>query len=167
MSSGEDHPGKHHTFVFDTVITNVGNGYIKFSGMLTAPVSGLYAVTCSTIMNGRGAYAAYDIVKNAEIVGAFFVDAEYSSEVRSSAMTVIVLLQVGDVLFVRTSSTYTPHGNVVSDVDAPSYVAGLAYSINFKSKTFFYICHFTGWNKLEYKRVLLFQYSQCELSMYM
>jgi hypothetical protein len=124
MSSGEDHPSKHHTSVFDTVETNAGNGYNKFSGMFTAPISGLYAVTCSIIMKGSGAYASYKIIKNAEIVGAFFVDAEYSGEFRSSSMTVIVSLQVGDVLFVRTSSTYTPHGDVDSGVNARSHITG-------------------------------------------
>ena len=124
MSSGEDHPSKHNTFVFDTVITNAGNGYNKFSGMFTAPVSGLYVLACSITMQGSGAYASFAIIKNEEIVGTFFVDAEHNIEVRSSSMAVIVSLQVGDVLFVRTSSTYTPHGNVKSDADARSHITG-------------------------------------------
>jgi hypothetical protein len=33
MSSDEDHPGKHHTLIFDVVRTNAGNGYNKFSGL--------------------------------------------------------------------------------------------------------------------------------------
>ena len=124
MSSNEINPGKHHTLIFDVVRTNAGNGYNKFSGLFTAPVSGLYTLTCSIMMNGPGAFASYVIIKNEEIVGTFFVDAEHSTEYRSSSMTVIVSLQVGDVLFVRTSSTFTPHGNVVSDVNARSYVTG-------------------------------------------
>jgi hypothetical protein len=124
MSSNEINPGKHHTLIFDVVRTNAGNGYNKFSGLFTAPVSGLYTLTCSIMMNGPGAFASYAIIKNEEIVGTFFVDAEHSTEYRSSSMTVIVLLQVGDVLFIRTSSTYTPHGNVDSGVNARSYVTG-------------------------------------------
>ena len=124
MSSNEINPGKHHTLIFDVVRTNAGNGYNKFSGLFTAPVSGLYTLTCSIMMNGPGAFASYEIIKNAEIVGTFIVDAEHSTEYRSSSMTVIVSLQVRDVLFVRTSSTFTPHGNVVSDVNARSYVTG-------------------------------------------
>ena len=75
-------------------------------------------------MHGPGAYASYAIIKNAEIVGTFFVDAEKESEYRSSSMTVIVSLQVGDVLFVRTRSTYTPHGDVLSNAHDWSSVAG-------------------------------------------
>ena len=124
MSSAEDHPGKHHTLIFDVVRINAGNGYNKFSGLFTAPVSGLYTLTCSIMMNGPGAYGSYEIIKNEEIVGTFFVDAEHSTEYRSSSMTVIVSLQVGDVLFVRTSSTYTPHGNVISNANERPSVAG-------------------------------------------
>ena len=122
MSLGEDHPSKHHTLVFDVVKTNAGNGYNKFSGMFTVPVSGLYELACSISMAGLGSYASYEIIKNAEIVGKFYVDAEYNDEYRSSSMT--VMLQVGDVLFVRTSSTYTPHGNVLSNVNDWSSVTG-------------------------------------------
>ena len=124
MSSGEDNPSKHHTFVFDVVKTNAGNGYNKFSGMFTAPLSGLYVLACSITMQGSGAYASFAIIKNEEIVGTFFADAEHEQEVRSSSMVVIVSLQVGDVVFVRTSSTYTPHGNVRSDTVARSHVTG-------------------------------------------
>jgi len=124
MSSNEVNPGKHHTLIFDVVKTNAGNGYNKFSGLFTAPVSGLYALACSISMQGPGAFASYAIIKNAEIVGTFFVDAVSEHEYRSSSVTVIVSLQVGDVLFVRTSSTYTPHGNVLSNVNDWSSVAG-------------------------------------------
>ena len=117
MSSDEVIPSKHHTLVFDIAKTNIGNGYNKFSGMFTAPVSGLYALQCSITMKGPGAFASYAIIKHAEIVGTFFVDAESEQEYRSSSVTVIVSLQVGDVIFVRTSSTYAPHGNVLSNVN--------------------------------------------------
>ena len=124
MSSGEVNPSKHHTLIFDVVKTNAGNGYNNLSGLFTAPVSGLYVLACSISMHGPGAYASYKIIKNAEIVGTFFVDAEKESEYRSSSVTVIVSLQVGDVLFVRTSSTYTPHGDVLSNAHDWSSVAG-------------------------------------------
>ena len=85
--------------------------------MITAPVSGLYALQSSISMKGPGAFASYAIIKNAEIVGTFFVDAESEQEYRSSSVTVIVSLQVGDVIFVRTSLTYAPHGNVLSNIN--------------------------------------------------
>ena len=124
MSSDEVNPSKHHTLIFDIVKTNAGNGYNKFTGMFTAPVSGSYALTCSITMDGPGAYASYEIIKNADIEGTFFVDADTTDDYKSSSMTVVVSLEVGDVLFVRTSSTYTPHGNVVSKYTFRSSVAG-------------------------------------------
>lgn len=124
MSVDEDHPGKHHILVFDTVKTNVGNGYNSFSGMFTAPLSGLYALACSITMDGANTYASYDIMKNGDIEGTFFVDAEHGSDLYSGSMTVVVLLQVGDVLFLRTSSTREPHGNVYSRFYARSSVSG-------------------------------------------
>jgi len=124
MSSNEDHPSKHHILVFDTVKTNVGNAYSKFTGIFTVPISGLYVLTCTITMDGKDEYASYDIMKNADIEGTFFVDAEHSYDIYSSSMTVVLSLEVGDALFLRISSTYTPHGSVLSVKDARSSVAG-------------------------------------------
>ena len=124
MSSDENYPSKHHTLVFDAVKTNTGNGYNKYSGLFTAPISGVYVFTSSVTMKGTGAYASYDIIKNADIEGTFFVDAQDSYDYHSSSITIVVSLNTGDVLFVRTSSTYTPHGSVFSQHIARSSVAG-------------------------------------------
>lgn len=124
MSSNEDHPSKHHILVFDNVKTNVGYAYNKFTGIFTAPINGVYVLTCTITMDGKEAYASYDIMKNADIEGTFFVDAEYSYDIYSSSLTVVLSLEVGDTLFLRISSTYTPHGSVVSNTNARSSVAG-------------------------------------------
>jgi hypothetical protein len=115
MSSDEINPSKHHTLIFDVVRTNAGNGYNKFSGLFTASVSGLYVLTCSITMNGPDAFASYEIIKNSDIEGTFIVDAQHTGDYQSCSMAVVVSLEVGDVLFVRTSSTYTPYGNVASN----------------------------------------------------
>jgi hypothetical protein len=60
--------------------------------------------------------------KNADIEGTFFVDAD--DRYHSSSLTVVVSLNAGDVLFVRTSSTYPPHGNVISNANERPSVAG-------------------------------------------
>ena len=122
MSSDEVNPSKHHTLVFDVVKTNAGNGYSKYTGLFTAPFSGLNVLTSSLTMDRPRSYASYDIIKNADIEGTFFVDAD--DRYHSSSLTVVVSLNAGDVLFVRTSSTYPPHGNVISNANERPSVAG-------------------------------------------
>lgn len=39
-------------------------------------------------------------------------------------MTAVLALYHGDVVYIRTSSTYTPHGSVHSTVDGRSSFAG-------------------------------------------
>ncbi|CAG2196479.1 unnamed protein product [Mytilus edulis] len=68
-------PGIHQILVFDVVKTNSENGYNRFSGMFTCSTSGLYVFTSSLAMDGFGAFASFEIVKNADVEGVFFVDA--------------------------------------------------------------------------------------------
>ena len=44
---------KGSAFVYDTVETNLGNGYNKTSGIFTAPTSGLYAFTWTLHVAGK------------------------------------------------------------------------------------------------------------------
>lgn len=55
-------------------------------------------------------YASYEVLKNDVVQGALYVDAEHSSEWRSSSVTIVSVQ--GDVVFVRTSSIYTPYGSI-------------------------------------------------------
>jgi hypothetical protein len=75
-------------------------------------------------MNDPDAFASYEIIKNSDIDDTFIVDAHNTGDYQSCSMTVVVSLEVGDVLFVRTSSTYTPHGNDASNGIERSSVAG-------------------------------------------
>ncbi|CAC5422361.1 unnamed protein product [Mytilus coruscus] len=122
LSQNENNPGIHHTIIFDVKMTNVGDGYNSFSGMFTAPKDGLYAFAVSIIMIHE--YASYELVKNNAVQGSLFVDAEHSGEWRSSSMTVVLSMFHGDVVFVRTSSSFTPHGSVHSSEDGRSSFAG-------------------------------------------
>ncbi|XP_071177903.1 complement C1q-like protein 4 [Mytilus edulis] len=122
LGQNEDNPGKHHTIIFDVQKTNVGNGYNPFSGLFTAPQDGLYAFATSITMGHH--YASFEFVKNANIQGSFFVDASATNEWRSSSSTVVLVLVQGDVVFLRTSSTYVPHGNILSSKDARSSFTG-------------------------------------------
>ncbi|XP_071177904.1 complement C1q-like protein 4 [Mytilus edulis] len=122
LGQNEDNPGKHHTIIFDVQKTNVGNGYNPFSGLFTAPQDGLYAFATSIAMIHH--YASFELVKNADVQGSFFVDAGGENEWRSSSSIVVLALVKGDVVFVRTSSTYVPYGNIQSSKDGRSSFTG-------------------------------------------
>ncbi|VDI57471.1 Hypothetical predicted protein, partial [Mytilus galloprovincialis] len=121
LSRNEINPGLHHTIIFDVGKTNIGSEYNTFSGIFTTPRDGLYAFAVTITMNN--AYASYDIVRNNEVQGTLIVDAEQNVEYRSSSMTVLLTLVQGDAVFVRTSATFTPHGNILSSKDARSSFA--------------------------------------------
>ncbi|VDI57466.1 Hypothetical predicted protein [Mytilus galloprovincialis] len=118
LGQNEDNPGKHHTIIFDIQKTNVGNGYSPFSGLFTAPQDGLYAFVTSITMIHH--YASFELVKNADVQGSFFIDASLINEWRSSSTTIVLELVQGDVVFVRTSSTYVPLGDIHSSKDGRS-----------------------------------------------
>ncbi|CAC5400376.1 unnamed protein product [Mytilus coruscus] len=128
LSQNENNPGVHHTIIFDVKMTNVGDGYNSFSGMFTAPKDGLYAFAVSIMMNHE--FASYELVKNNAVQGSMFVDAEHSGENRSSSMTAVLALFHGDVVFVRTSSTYIPHGSIHSSKNGRSSFAGWLIQLN-------------------------------------
>lgn len=117
-------PGIHHTLVFDNVITNERNCYNKFSGTFSARMDGLYVFSCSIIMDGPHQYASFEIVKNAEIIGTFFVDPEYDQGYKYSSLTLVVDLHQTDTVFVRIGSSYAELGNVLSRNYARSSFTG-------------------------------------------
>ena len=45
LSHSEPNPSLNHALIFDSVKTNVGGGYNEYSGMFTAPSSGVYVFT--------------------------------------------------------------------------------------------------------------------------
>ena len=47
-------PPIDRTIVFDNVLTNVGDGYNEFSGLFTAPSSGVYFFTWTIYSGGNG-----------------------------------------------------------------------------------------------------------------
>jgi hypothetical protein len=46
-----DHLGFYKNIVFDSIVTNIGNGYNNYQGVFTAPISGLYLFTTSLMSN--------------------------------------------------------------------------------------------------------------------
>lgn len=122
MSSNELNPGKHHTLHFDTIITNIGSAYNRYTGIFTPTVSGTYVLSYS-IKPYAGAYIPIELVRNTQIIGSAVTKAQSSYE-HGASSTVVIQLSAGDACFLRTSNTYTPSGHIYSSAYARSSFSG-------------------------------------------
>ena len=122
MSSLESSPGSHHTLIFDSVITNIGDHYNRYTGIFTAPIAGIYVFSYS-IASSSNLYIPVEIVRNKGVVGSSMTRS-HSIYQHNAASTVVIQLSVGDVCFIRTSSSSTPSGNIYSSTYARSSFSG-------------------------------------------
>ncbi|XP_035864674.1 complement C1q-like protein 4 isoform X1 [Sander lucioperca] len=88
------------TLIFKHVVTNIGNAYNSNTGMFTAPVRGVYHFEWSVAAKGDNSHGSGAwLVKNTQNV---FMAYEYEAYgFMSSSKAVALLLEVGDVVFVR------------------------------------------------------------------
>ena len=125
LSYDVHNPAQGQTLIFDVVKTNTyNNAYNKFTGIFSVPMSGMYVFTSSIAMNGVQEYASYEIMRNSNVEGTFFVDAEFTDGYKYSSITVVVEVEQADVVFVRTGTSYKTHGSVYSRQHARSTFAG-------------------------------------------
>ncbi|VDH92407.1 Hypothetical predicted protein [Mytilus galloprovincialis] len=123
MSTNEASPGQHHTLIFNSVITNIGNAYNQYSGIFTVPSNGMYVLSY-TITSDSGANIPVEIVKNAGVIGSLLTRT-YSNYRHSVSSTVVVSMNAGDVCYVRTSgSGATTSGNIFSGTEARTSFTG-------------------------------------------
>ncbi|KAI2644162.1 Complement C1q-like protein 4 [Labeo rohita] len=91
------------TLTYRNVFTNIGNAYNRITGIFTAPLKGAYMFRVS--LYGAGSHSTRStvfIVKNEErVVVAHGHQAGYAV---NSSNGVVLLLEVGDVVYVRLSS---------------------------------------------------------------
>ncbi|XP_052718320.1 uncharacterized protein LOC128190339 [Crassostrea angulata] len=116
VSHYETDISKEFTIHFDTVLTNIGNYYNKHSGTFTAPQHGVYVFTWNLYCN-TGGYIHSQLVVNSNVVGAMFTSAQGASNIRSPTGIVVVEVNQGDVIFVRTHPTNAHIGNLYSHPD--------------------------------------------------
>jgi hypothetical protein len=94
--------GQHQIVEYDKVLTNIGNGYDSRHGHFTAPIKAVYLFSCS-MMNIQAMSDAYlEIVKNGIRVAHLYSDKDDFS---MATQVVIVLLEKGDMVWVRHSNT--------------------------------------------------------------
>ncbi|XP_076116413.1 uncharacterized protein LOC143083903 [Mytilus galloprovincialis] len=122
LSKSEIDPGHHHTIIFDSVLTNSGNGYNKHSGTFIAPENGMY-VFAYTVVGYPGSKMPVHLVVNSNIVGATAADSRSDTPYPSVSTVVVVYLNQNDTCFLRTSPT-------------TSYIVGNLYSSDWSRSSF-------------------------------
>ncbi|ROI81139.1 Complement C1q-like protein 4 [Anabarilius grahami] len=96
MQSGSGYVGPFTTDItltYRNVITNIGNAYNPISGIFTAPLKGAYMFRVSAFGHG-GTTAILSIYKNGEHVVV-------AQDQVNSSNGVVLILEVGDVVYVR------------------------------------------------------------------
>ena len=93
--------GQHQIVEYDKVLTNIGNGYDSRHGHFTAPIKAVYLFSCS-MMNMEGSSIHLEIVKNGIRVAHLYSD---DDDYSMATQVVIVLLEKGDMVWVRHSDT--------------------------------------------------------------
>lgn len=113
MSTTEVSPSRHHILVFDDVKTNIGSAFNRISGMFTAPIDGTFVFTW-TIFSDTLSYIISQIVVNTEAFTSMLTDSEQVGVYHSSTGLIIVNLNRGDSVYIRTHPSELSHGNIYS-----------------------------------------------------
>lgn len=103
MSRPLTNPGDQHTFIFDEVKINAGNGYRPHSGVFIAPNTGIYAFTWSMRLYGTEHHSAQLMVKG-HVHGAVFLTVGGSSNNDNVSGTGVAFMNEGDDAFIRTAT---------------------------------------------------------------
>lgn len=101
------HVGDNHVFVYDTVVTNSGHAYNSYSGVFTAPSSGMYAFAYSIAVAGHHISGDHDsnfgeisvrLMRNGSQVGSIAADTETANEDEMATGFAVLYLDAGDVV---------------------------------------------------------------------
>ena len=103
--------GVHHPFIYDTVYINQGNAYNNNTGVFTVPTSGVYAILWTVAAEGRDGFSGElgeintELIVNASPRAKVHVDTETAGEDSQSTGFLILHLNNGDVVYVRSGAT--------------------------------------------------------------
>ncbi|XP_060588636.1 complement C1q-like protein 2 [Ruditapes philippinarum] len=94
LSKDANRVGDHQTIVFDTVTTNVGNGYNPVDGIFTAPVDGIYVFFWLNTNRDRS-YMNTELVRDAVVVGKSMSDAMDHDDYAAASNSAVLQLKTG------------------------------------------------------------------------
>ncbi|KAK2915755.1 hypothetical protein Q8A67_000129 [Cirrhinus molitorella] len=98
------------TLTYKNVFTNIGNAYNPITGVFTAPLKGVYRFTISVFGHGNPSNpSAISIMKNGEKVVMAY--AKQNQLELNSSNGAVLILEVGDVVFVRLWSNSRLYDN--------------------------------------------------------
>lgn len=95
--SKDTYLGDYQTIKYDRVLTNIGNGYNKWSGHFTAPLKGLYVFSC-TVMAVNGHNISVVLVKNGQKM--MLANSSHSAW-ETGAISAVLVLNKGDTIWIR------------------------------------------------------------------
>ncbi|KAK2905501.1 hypothetical protein Q8A67_007300 [Cirrhinus molitorella] len=87
------------TVIYEKVFTNMGNAYNPFTGIFTAPLKGAYMFKFSVFSFGQSYSTTASIVKNKERI--VVAHGNQPQGTLNSSKGVVLILEVGDVVYVR------------------------------------------------------------------
>ena len=120
MSGDFPNPGASHTLIYDTVITNEGNGYHSATGSFIAPQTGFYVFSW-TMRLANGEYHRAELVHNHKVMGVAYLYAPTGDHMVSDV--VVFHVNQGDDVFVRTQ-TGANNGDIESGFGGRSSFTG-------------------------------------------
>ena len=123
VSTYETELSKDHIIRFDTIVTNIGSHYNQHSGVFTAPEQGVYVFSWNLYCRSGG-YIFSQLVVNSNVVGALFTSGEGDNALRTTTEIVVVQVNAGDVVYVRTHPTQNHLNNLYSHPDWRSSFSG-------------------------------------------
>ncbi|XP_062605001.1 C1q-related factor-like [Saccostrea cucullata] len=112
MSGNLKNPGGHHILIFDTVKTNLGNGYHPHIGVFIVPKSGTYFFTW-TMYHEESSYHSTELVVNTVVHGMIYAHTN-SGEQDTATGNLILTVNAGDEVYIRTKENLNL-GVILSD----------------------------------------------------
>ena len=113
MSKSAPFLGNQRTLIFDSLKTNSGAAYNKYTGAFSAPRAGLYFFSW-TIVTGCHEYSPTQLVVNNAPVAFIEADGEDVCDYTMATGNAVLQLAVGDVVFVRSHPTYHHPGGLAT-----------------------------------------------------
>ena len=122
LTHNEKNPSLHFPFVFDHVVTNIGDGYNNNTGAFTSPVSGTFVFMWNTrVYDGD---IVTELVINSVPITATHVYANTNLAYNSYCGFAVIHVNANDVILVRKHSAHNGPGTIISDTFGKSSFAG-------------------------------------------